>query len=120
MLIWREGSAEELTQSIQQRHFMKYCFSLSLITQSQAFEAAVTKCATVILLEHSLIKADIPPSSLTLTYRGQPEEEEKRRLIFAYVVLEQVMLKYHLPAGGRLKLRAASSSALGQASSGER
>lgn len=41
---------------------MKHSFSLSLNTQYQAFEAAATKCATVILLEHSVIKAErFPP-----------------------------------------------------------
>lgn len=40
---------------------MKYGFSLSVITQFQALRAAATKCATVILPEHSLIKADIFP-----------------------------------------------------------
>ncbi len=61
---------------------MKYRFSLSLITQFQASQAAATKCATVILLQHSLIKTEMPD-----VQRGQPEKK-KNCLIFAHVASE--------------------------------
>lgn len=60
-----DGTAkEQKSQQLrlpQQSHFMKYSFSLSPIRQFQALQAAATKCATVILPEHSLIKAEIFP-----------------------------------------------------------
>lgn len=58
--------------------------------------------------------------TLTSSVGNQKKKTKKTCLIFAYVVLEWVMFKYHLRASGRFKLRAASSSAPGQASSGER
>lgn len=51
---------------------MKRRLSLSLITQFQAFQAAAAECATVILLQHSLIKAFID-----INKHGRPDWGDK-------------------------------------------
>lgn len=116
MPIWREGGGGVTTgdgtakeQKCRQfslnttRHFMKYCLSLSLITRFQALYSAATKCATVILLEHSLIKAEIFPA-LTCSVGHPKKKRQTKKIAYVCIILDWVMFKYHLPASDRLKL----------------